>query len=100
MLEPRIELACLDVEQDVFKEDRMGKRGREGSSAEKIVTMLRAVEVDQGEGKPIKEAIVEHGVTEQTFYRWRRQYGTYAGRRRQAPQGPREGEPASQEARR
>ena len=58
------------------KEDRMGKRGSKGYSAEKIVTILRAVEVDQGEGKTIKEAIVEHGVTEQTFYRWRRQYGT------------------------
>ena len=54
----------------------MGKRGPKGYSAEKIVAILRAIEVAQGEGKTVKEAVVEHGVTEQTFYRWRRQYGS------------------------
>ena len=53
----------------------MGKRGPKGHSAEKIVIILRAVEVAQGEGKILKEAIIEHGITEQTYYRWRRQYG-------------------------
>ncbi len=54
----------------------MGKRrGAKGYSAQKIVTILRAVEVSQGQGQTIKEAVIEHGITEQTYYRWRRQYG-------------------------
>ena len=54
----------------------MCKRGPKGYSAKKIVELLRAVEVAQGEVKTVKEAIIEHGITEQTFYRWHRQYGS------------------------
>ena len=52
------------------------KRGAKGYSPEKIVSILRAVEVASGQGQTVKESVLEHGITEQTYYRWRRQYGS------------------------
>ena len=43
--------------------------------AEEIVTKLRQVEVLVGQGMKRIDAIREIGVVEQTFYRWRKQYG-------------------------
>ena len=43
--------------------------------AEQIVTKLRQIEVLQGQGKNIAAACKEIGTTEQTFYRWRKEYG-------------------------
>ena len=48
----------------------VGKRDK----AEEIVAKLRQVEVLQGQGMTIVEAVREIGVTEQTYYRWRKQY--------------------------
>jgi putative transposase len=42
---------------------------------EDIVAKLRQVEVLQGQGMTIAEAVRQIGVTEQTYYRWRKQYG-------------------------
>ena len=42
---------------------------------EEIVTKLRQVEVLVGQGKVRIDAIREIGVVEQTYYRWRKQYG-------------------------
>ena len=42
---------------------------------EEIVTKLRQVEVLVGQGKARIDAIREVRITEQTFYRWRKQYG-------------------------
>ena len=42
---------------------------------EEIVTKLRQVEVLVGQGKARIDAIREVCITEQTFYRWRKQYG-------------------------
>jgi len=42
---------------------------------EEIVTKLRQVEVLVGQGKPRLDAIRSIGVSEQTYYRWRKQYG-------------------------
>ena len=42
---------------------------------EEIVTKLRQVEVLVGQGMPRLDAIREVQITEQTFYRWRKQYG-------------------------
>ena len=47
-----------------------GKRDK----AEEIVAKLRQVEVLQGQGTTIAEAVRQIGVTEQTYYRWRKQY--------------------------
>ena len=42
---------------------------------EEIVTKLRQVEVLVGQGMPRADAIRQSGVTEQTYYRWRKKYG-------------------------
>lgn len=42
---------------------------------EEIVSKLRRVEVLQGQGATIAEAVRQIGVTQKTFYRWRRRYG-------------------------
>ncbi|NOD65878.1 MULTISPECIES: IS3 family transposase [unclassified Ruegeria] len=42
---------------------------------EEIVSKLRQVEVLMGQGMPRLDAIRQIGVVEQTFYRWRKQYG-------------------------
>ena len=42
---------------------------------EEIVTKLRQVEVLQGQGMPVAEAVRQIGVTQNTYYRWRKEYG-------------------------
>ena len=42
---------------------------------EDIVLKVRQVEVLQGQGKSVQEAVRQIGVTVQTYYRWRKEYG-------------------------
>ena len=42
---------------------------------EEIVTKVRQVDVLHGQGKTMAEAIRQIGVSEVTYYRWRREYG-------------------------
>ena len=51
---------------------------------EEIVTKLRQVEVLVGQGKSRIDAIREIQITEQTYYRWRKQYGGMERVRRNA----------------
>ena len=44
-------------------------------SSEQIITKLREVEILLSKGSTIGEASRKIGVTEQTYYRWRRLYG-------------------------
>lgn len=48
---------------------------RKKSTVEQIIIHLREVEVMCSQGKTIGEAVRQIGVTEQTYYRWRKQYG-------------------------
>ncbi len=43
--------------------------------AEQIVTKLRQVEVLQSQGKSVAAACKEDGLTEQSYYRYRKEYG-------------------------
>ena len=43
--------------------------------AEGIIPKLREVEVELGRGKTVAEAVKKIGVTEQTYYRWKKKYG-------------------------
>ena len=43
--------------------------------AEQIVTKLRQIEVLQGQGKSLPVACKEVGTTEQSYYRYRKEYG-------------------------
>ena len=42
---------------------------------EEIVAKLRQVDVLQGQGSSVADAVRQIGVTEVTYYRWRREYG-------------------------
>lgn len=48
---------------------------RKGHSPEQILGKLRQVEVAVSGGKTIAVAAREAGITEQTYHRWRREYG-------------------------
>jgi transposase-like protein len=57
----------------------MGEEGtlmkRRRHTPEQIIRKLRESERMLGEGKTIPEAARELGISEQTFHRWRNQYG-------------------------
>ena len=44
-------------------------------SAEQIVALLRQIEVAMGQGKSAQLACREAGISEQSYYRWRKEYG-------------------------
>jgi putative transposase len=44
-------------------------------SAEQIVTLLRQIEVSMAQGKPASIACRDAGISQQSFYRWRKEYG-------------------------
>lgn len=44
-------------------------------TSEQIIHKLREAEVDLAKGKTIPEACKKIGVVEQTYYRWRKEYG-------------------------
>ena len=48
---------------------------RKRYTAEQIIGHLREAEIRTSEGKTIAEAVRELGISEQTYYRWRKQYG-------------------------
>jgi putative transposase len=56
-----------------FQEDQGMARKRD--KPEEIVTKLRQVEVLQGQGLPVVDAVRQIGVTQNTYYRWRKEYG-------------------------
>jgi putative transposase len=42
---------------------------------EKIIKLLRLVEIEVGQGKTAGQACKKLGFTEQSYYRWRKEYG-------------------------
>ena len=44
-------------------------------TAEQIIVKLREAEVLQGKGQSVVEACRQLGITEQTYYKWRKEYG-------------------------
>jgi transposase-like protein len=49
--------------------------GRKRFTAEQIISKLREAEVELSKGKPVAQVARQLGITEQTYYRWRREYG-------------------------
>ena len=47
---------------------------RKKHTAEQIIAILRQVEIAVGNGKVAAQACREAGITEQTYYRWRKEY--------------------------
>jgi len=48
---------------------------RQSFTSEQIISMLREAEIHLGQGKTVKEASKLMEISEQTYYRWRREYG-------------------------
>lgn len=44
-------------------------------SPEQVVKLLRDIEIEQGKGLSQEDACRKAGITLQTFYRWRKEYG-------------------------
>jgi len=49
--------------------------GKQRYTVDQIIVKLREVEVHCSQGKTLAEAVRQIGVTENTYYRWRREYG-------------------------
>ena len=48
---------------------------RKRLKAEQIIPKLREVEVELAKGRIVAQVVKKLGVTEQTYYRWRKEYG-------------------------
>jgi transposase-like protein len=48
---------------------------RKKYTAEQIINHLREAEILISQGKSVREASRQIGITEQTYYRWRKEYG-------------------------
>jgi len=44
-------------------------------AVEQIIVKLREIELHCGQGKTVSEGVRLAGISEQTYYRWRREYG-------------------------
>jgi len=49
---------------------------RKHYSTEQIIMILRQVEIRVGQDNTVEEAVREAGITLNTYYRWRKEYGT------------------------
>jgi putative transposase len=52
---------------------------RKNYTVEQIIIKLRKVEILCGQGKTVAEAVRQEEIAEQTYYRWRKQYGAMSG---------------------
>ena len=48
---------------------------KKNHSAEQIIGFLREAEILISQGKSVREVSRQIGITEQTYYRWRKEYG-------------------------
>ncbi len=55
--------------------EREQAMGQKRHTPEQIIGKLRQVEVEVGRGVTVPEACKKIGVTDQTYYRWRAEYG-------------------------
>ena len=49
--------------------------GKKHTTTEQIITKLREAEILQAKGVIIADVCRQFGITEQTYYRWRKEYG-------------------------
>lgn len=64
-------------------------------TAEEIIHRLREADVLIAEGKTVTATCKQLGVTDQTYYRWRKEYGRHEGRSGKAPEGAGRGDCAA-----
>ncbi len=56
-------------------EQGAGRIGRKRHTAEEIIGKLRTAEIELAKGLGTVEVVRKLGITEQTYYRWRKEYG-------------------------
>ena len=49
--------------------------GRQKYTAEQIIAKLHEAEVLQSQGKSVAEAVRQIGISDMTYYKWRKEYG-------------------------
>ncbi len=49
--------------------------GRKRHTGEQIIAKLREAEVELAKGQPLAEVVRKLAIAEQTYYRWRKEYG-------------------------
>jgi len=49
--------------------------GNRKYSTEQVIVMLRQIELKCSQGTTVAEAVRQAGITEMTYYRWRKEYG-------------------------
>ena len=49
--------------------------GRKRFTAEQIISKLREADVELSKGQTVHQVVRQLGITEQTYYRWRKEYG-------------------------
>jgi len=49
--------------------------GRKRYTAEQIIAKLREAEIELAKGQTTPEVVRKLGISEQTYYRWRKEYG-------------------------
>jgi len=49
--------------------------GMKGHTTEQIVSILRQVEVEQAAGKKLEEIMKQVGISANTYYKWKQNYG-------------------------
>jgi transposase-like protein len=59
----------------VFDQERESQMPTKKYSAEEIIAKLREADVLLGQGKTVPETIRVLGISEVTYYRWRKQFG-------------------------
>ena len=57
-------------------------------NAEQIVVLLRQIEVLMSQGKAVPVACREAGISQQSYYRWRKKHGGLELDQGQADEGP------------
>ena len=58
---------------------------RKRYTIEQIISMLREAEVALAQGQPVGQACRALGVSEQSYYRWRKEYGITGSSMRRSP---------------
>lgn len=54
----------------------MAKRGPKNYTDAQIIKFLREVEALQAQGHTVVDAVQEQGISAQTYYRWKKSYGS------------------------
>ncbi len=49
--------------------------GKQNYTPEQIIVKLRSIEILCNQGRTVAEAVRQEGISEQTYYTWRKKYG-------------------------